>query len=340
MSYDRLFVATMTPYVDGSFEIDEDQFRSILRSFTAPRYLEAGMALIINPEASEVFYLSREEKQRNVEIAIDEVGGKTLIFAGLMGNRTEEVVEAADDAREAGAEGFFMLPPIGALDITTSWNASEYPEVWGDVIRAVVAAHPEMPVICHPTATPTPAFGIGLPLVPTLNLCREIENIVGWKMTYNYDGYRTVAAGLRSLDRHVAVLGAPATYFHENLANEQFDGTACGAFGYALEPMVAHIEAWRREDLKEARRIWEGGLAALQEYVYRDNSRLHLRYKVASWLAGEMSNPWMRPPLPRPRSEEIETLYGLLQGVGVDVISREEVDAVEQTRPSQVLALR
>ena len=340
MSYDKLFVAVMTPYKDGSFEIDDDQLRQMLRSYIGPRYAHAGMAIIINPEAGEVFYLSREEMRHNVEVAVDEVGGAVPVFAGLMGNRTEEIVRAADDAREAGAEGFFVLPPIGALDITTSWNATEYPEVWGDVMRAIVAAHPDMPLVCHPTATPTAGYGIGLPLEPTLALCNEIENIVGWKMTYSYDGYRKVAEGLRSLDRHVAVLGAPATYFHENLASEQFDGTACGAFGYALEPMVDHIEAWRDNDVVRAREIWNGGLAALQEYVYRDNSRLHIRYKTAAWLSGAMSNPWMRPPLPRPRLEEIHTLHGLLREAGVAVISDDEVGGVESTLPAELSVVR
>ena len=48
-----------------------------------------------------------------------------------------------------------------------------------------------------------------------MQICREVPNIVGWKMTYMYDGFRIVAQGLRSLDRHVAIMGALASRFHE-----------------------------------------------------------------------------------------------------------------------------
>jgi len=34
-------------------------------------------------------------------------------------------------------------------------------------------------------------------------------------MTYMYDGFRIIAKGLRGLDRHVAVMGALASRFHE-----------------------------------------------------------------------------------------------------------------------------
>ena len=57
-----------------------------------------------------------------------------------------------------------------------------------------------------------------------LNIQREIAantvatigypNIAGWKMTYGfYEGYRIIAKGLWSLDRHVAILGALASRF-------------------------------------------------------------------------------------------------------------------------------
>src|SRR6185369_17702519 len=51
-----------------------------------------------------------------------------------------------------------------------------------------------------------------------------------------------------------------------------------------------------------------GGLAALQEYVFSEFSRLHVRYKTAAWLRGFIPSPAMRPPMPRPRRAEIDAL--------------------------------
>lgn len=59
----------------------------------------------------------------------------------------------------------------------------------------------------------------------------------------------------------------------------------------------------------------------LHEYV-ADMGRLHIRYKTATWLRGLIPNPFMRPPMPRPRQVEIDTLYGLLQALRLPLIDR------------------
>ena len=56
-------------------------------------------------------------------------------------------------------------------------------------------------------------------------------------------------------------------------------------------------------------------------------SRLHIRYKAAAWLRGFIDNPLMRPPMPRPRREEIETLYSLFRALDLSVRDRVEIDA-------------
>ena len=66
----RLFVAVVTPYLPGESKVDEAGLRQHLRYFLQPKFVNAGGAILINPEAGEIFYLSRDEKLRNVEIAL------------------------------------------------------------------------------------------------------------------------------------------------------------------------------------------------------------------------------------------------------------------------------
>ncbi|MDE3100958.1 MAG: dihydrodipicolinate synthase family protein [Chloroflexota bacterium] len=317
--FDRLWVASLTPYKAGSFDVDEDALRRLLRYFLAPKNVAAGMAVIVNPEAGELFYLTRQEKRRNVEIALEESRGKAPLFAGVIDLRTEDVVRDAKEMAEMGVDGLFVMPPLGAIDITTSWNAQAYPEVWIDQVKAI-AEEVDLPMIAHPVATPNIAYGNGFPLEATLRMCNEVPNMVGWKMTYNWDGARRIARGLRSLEAHVGILGAPAVYFHELAATGIFDGTVSGSYNYSLEPMLEHILAWRRNDLAEARRIWANGLAEMQEWVYSDYSRLHVRYKLCAWLRGLVAHPYMRPPMPRPRADEASIARRLLLGAGLDVV--------------------
>jgi 4-hydroxy-tetrahydrodipicolinate synthase len=318
---DRCYAAILLPMAEG-FKIDETAYRRFIQYFLRnPRFVQIG-GLCINPEAGEIFYLTREEKRRVLEIAMEEAHGKVPLIAGTWALTTEETVATARDVKALGADGIFVTPPGGAQDVTYCWDADMYPEIWADQIKAQDRAV-NLPIVTHPVSGSRPPFSPGLPLGPTLQLCREIPNIVGWKMTYGYDGFRIIANGLRSLDRHVAVMGALASRFHEYNATGLFDGTLSGFWNFALEPMLDHLEAWKRRDLEAACKIWNGGLVQLQEYV-ADMGRLHIRYKTAAWLRGLIPNPFMRPPMPRPRQVEIDTLYHLLKNLGLAVIDRSE----------------
>jgi dihydrodipicolinate synthase/N-acetylneuraminate lyase len=94
-----------------------------------------------------------------------------------------------------------------------------------------------------------------------------------------------------------------------------------------MEPMMAHLAAWKKNDTAEATRIWNGGLYDLHAYIYSDYSRLHVRYKLATWLRGLIPSPFMRPPQPEPRKEEVLALAELIKKTGLGVI---EADAIER----------
>ena len=98
-------------------------------------------------------------------------------------------------------------------------------------------------------------------------------------------------------------MGALASRFHEYKATGMFDGTLSGFWNFALEPMLDHLDAWDAKDIDKARRIWDGGLVQLHEYV-ADMGRLHIRYKTATWLRGLIPNPFMRAPMPKPKQQE------------------------------------
>ena len=106
----RRYVAVLLPF-DKSFKIDEQAYRRYVRYFADdPRFAGEG-GLCINPEAGEIFYLSREEKRRVLEIAMEEAHGKLPIIAGTWALTTEETVETAKDCKALGVDGIFVTPP-------------------------------------------------------------------------------------------------------------------------------------------------------------------------------------------------------------------------------------
>lgn len=329
--YDRLFAAVATPY-KSDFKIDEVELRNFLRYYMQPKFVNADGAIIINPEAGEIFYLTRKEKRRNIEIAMEECGDKVPVFSGVIEMTTEDTVKAAIEAKKEGVDGIFVLPPMGSGDVCLVWDPINYPEVWIDMVKAQADAV-DMPMIVHAVAPGGAIFGQGLPIEPTLKMCRSVPNIIGWKMTYAPNGWNIIAKGLRSLDRHVAILAAPANQFHHNLADGYFDGTVSGSYNYSMESMIDHINAWRNKDIDKANVIWNGGLEELQEYVACELTRLHIKYKTATWLRGLVPSPFMRPPQPKPRRAEVFKLYELLRKCGMYVIPKKEANKLAETLP-------
>jgi dihydrodipicolinate synthase/N-acetylneuraminate lyase len=319
----KYYVTLVCPY-DSEGNIDEQGYRRLLRYFLQPRFRDVG-GICVNPEAGEVFYLSRSEKRRLVEIAVEEVDGAMPVFAGNFAYSTREVIEVALDAKAIGANGIFAIPPAGCGDVTATWDADKYPEVWLDQLVAMDKAV-DLPIIPHPSGSAVvPLYGKGTPARATEVICKTIPNIVGWKMTYPYDANKKITQLLRSLDRPVAVLQSGAYYFHEHLANGNFDGTMSGFWNVALEPMLDHIEAWQRNDIGAARQIWTtGGLHDLQAYQKGDG-RLHVRYKIGAWLRGLIDRPDGRSPMPKPRPDEIETMYRLMQNAGIPLVDKKDL---------------
>jgi 4-hydroxy-tetrahydrodipicolinate synthase len=277
---------------------------------------------VINSEAGELVYLSREEARRNVELAIEVCAGRIPVIAGVAGLRPESMIDLAQDAKELGVDGLLVLPPMGAVDVSVGWNTTRYPEVWIDVALAIDEAV-GIPLVMHPVTNITPEFGPGFPVSGVMKMVREIENIAAWKMTYSWQGWRTVASELREFERHVALLGSGARYFHEGMASGIMDGTLTASLNYSLEPTLAHFRAFQDGDLDRALKIWDGGLRQLQEYVFAESSRFHLRAKIGAWLAGHVPHPFMRPPMPRPMVEECSRIRDLMYAADCRVIDDE-----------------
>lgn len=319
-----LHVTLVTPFDPASGAVRIDELTEMARKLAGtPSTIP--LRPIINAEAGEIYTLTRAELTANLEAVIG--AGVGPVVAGVVGRTPDEAIQIAKDALACGASGLFVLPPYGSADITTSWNAAQYPEVVVDYIATIADAAGDVPLLVHPTGAGNPAYGIGWPIETVQAVVNRVPTVAGWKMTYSYEGYRRVARWLKENAPQVAVLPSSAVRYHENLANRQLDGACSGSFCYALQPMVDHIRLWQEGDVAAATDLWTSGLAELHEYVYSDYSRLHIRYKLAAWLAGEISSPLMRRPVPAPTVAEARRLHELMTAAGVAARTMSEIDA-------------
>ena len=109
----RRYVAVLLP-LDSQFNIDEQAYRRYVCYFADDKRFTKEGGLCINPEAGEIFYLTRQEKRRILEIAMEEAHGKLPIIAGTWALTTDETVATAKDCKSLGVDGIFVTPPGGA----------------------------------------------------------------------------------------------------------------------------------------------------------------------------------------------------------------------------------
>lgn len=336
--YDSLYTALITPFKEESYEVDFNAYRDLIRYYKENQgFRDLNGGFIVNPAAGEIHALTREERNLAVETVVDEAGDDFNVFAGVSELQYDALIEAVQETVDLGVDGIFVMPPEGPGEVRIYIDAQKYPEVWVNHTRTIAEAA-DVPLIIHGNKPPDDDFGPGLPIETTKRMVEEVPSIVGWKMIYNERGFDQTAKYLRySIDKHIGILPASGSSFSGALEKGFFDGSVSGSFNYALEPMVEHLQAYNDGDREKTRRIMYDKLYHLHSYIYEESARLHLRYKIAAWLRGLTPHPFMRPPMPAPKEEEISTLYALLSEYsGVDTIDESEVRSViEQVSENQ-----
>ena len=317
-TYDKMYVASVTPYKPGTEDIDETAFRTFMRYWAQPKFVAANGAVLVSPEAGEAFYLTQREKLRLAEIALEELGDKTLVFSGVMQTTTRACVEEAKALKKTGVHGLFLMPPIGTIDVVAAWDPNKNPEVWIDQLRTIADAV-NLPVLIHPTG----GKFFAMPLTAGMKIVDSVPQIVGYKMIT--DDFDAMAKALRAYTkRHVAILPAGAGAMHGAIMNGYFDGTVSGSWNYAMEPMIDAIVAARDEkNPAKGEAIWKDGLLDLHRIVSDSTLgyRLHAAYKLTTWLRGLIPDPFLRAPQRKLPVEQMVELRDALKKAHLEVIS-------------------
>src|SRR5262249_10346324 len=147
----------------------------------------------------EVSSLTREERKRALAIALDVVGDRSPVVAGVYADGTREAVELARDARAAGAAGVLVFPPTLFM-----WGAREKPDM---VLRHVpeIAAGAALPMVVFECR---PASGIGY-APETLARLAEIPQVAAVKYWSNdIVAFERNLRALRATGRPVAMLSS------------------------------------------------------------------------------------------------------------------------------------
>src|SRR5438874_7221532 len=93
----------------ADLSIDESSYRKHLRDLANVRGVTA---ITTNAHASEVASLTRDEQRRIIAVAVDEVGSRLPIIAGVYADGSLEAASMARDWAGEGATVLLVFPPV------------------------------------------------------------------------------------------------------------------------------------------------------------------------------------------------------------------------------------
>ncbi|MFW5914291.1 MAG: 4-hydroxy-tetrahydrodipicolinate synthase [Thermoplasmatota archaeon] len=97
--------AMVTPF-DENEELDEEGLRRLV-DFLDPHV----DGFLVNGTTGEFVYMTREERNRAIEVVVDQVGGKKPVIAGTGASSTRETVQLTQDAKDRGADACLVVTP-------------------------------------------------------------------------------------------------------------------------------------------------------------------------------------------------------------------------------------
>jgi len=303
LRFTGIMPANILPFT-SDLAIDEPAYRRHLSWLAHTRGVTG---IVANGHAAEVSSLDREERTRALAIAVDEVGDRCPVVAGVYSDGTREAVELARDAKRGGAAGVLVFPPTLFM-----WGARLKPDM---VLRhfAEIAGGADLPIIVFEYP---PASGIGY-APETLARLAEIPQVAAVKDWSNeIVALEANLRALRATGRPVAVLSAFTMSLMASFLLGA-DGAISGMGSVTADFQAELFEACQKGDLDGARRINDRLAPLVQVFYAPPFVDMHNRMKEALVLLGRIPAAHVRPPLTPVSTAEREAIRAALVASGL-----------------------
>jgi 4-hydroxy-tetrahydrodipicolinate synthase len=281
--------ATLCPFRDDD-SIDEEGLRAYARYLTS---VPGITALVCNGHTGEVMSLRNRERAAVTRILAREVGDKVKIVSGVCAEGSDEAIDQALAAKEAGADAILLMPPHHWLRFgrTTQTCLGFFQDVAeGGGIDIIVHQYPSWTKASYSLAEMLEM--VKMPRVVCIKM--GTRDMARW----GYDYRRLKAAAPR-----VPVVSCHDEYLLATLL-DGCDGALVGFAGFVPALIVELVRTALAGDLKGAYAAQEK-IRPLAQIVYRfgePSSDAHQRMKCAMTLMGKFPSMRMRRPI-RPLSD-------------------------------------
>src|SRR5471032_1590736 len=285
--------AVLLPF-ENDLSIDEASFRKHLRYVAA---VEGLSAITINAHSTEVASCTFEEQRRVLEIAQDEIGGRTPVVNGIWADGSLEAARLARMAAQGGASALLVFPPA-------PFTLGQSPAMALAHFKRIADAT-DLPLIVfqYPLAT-----GQGYPKETLLQLCEQVPSIRAIKdWIGNVPHHEWHIRTLQNLSRPVNVLTTHSSWLFASLALGP-NALLSGSGSVIADLQAKMFRAVQADDFEVAKRL-NDRIAPTARVFYADPFvDMHNRMKEALVLLGKLPRAVVRPPLVKLERAEIERI--------------------------------
>jgi len=303
VTFSGVMPANILPF-KADLSIDEPAYRKHLRWLADARGVTG---IVANGHAAEVSSLSREERRRALAIALDEVGTRCPVVAGVYSDGTQEAVALAADAKAESAAGVLVFPPTLFM-----WGAQAKPEMARRHFSEI-AEKAGLPIVVFEYP---PASGIGYS-PETLAELAEIPLVSAVKDWSNdIVAFEANLRALRATGRPVAMLSAFTMSLMATFVLGA-DGAISGMGSVVADLQAELFAACQKGDLDGARQVNDRLDPLVRVFYAPPFVDMHNRMKEALVLLGRIPAAHVRPPLTPVSATERETIRRALAASGL-----------------------
>lgn len=279
----------IVPAMVTAFNDDESINEPEIRAHTR-RMLDAGAhGIFPGGTNGEFFAMAAEERQRVLEIVVDEVDGRVPVYAGTGAVSTHEAIKLSKAAEAAGASALSVITPYFA--------AASQAELVEHFTR--VAEQVSLPVILYNIPART-----GNAIAPaTLEKLAEVPNIVGVKdSSGNFDNLLQYLARVPGGEEFSVLCGNDSLILWALMAGAS--GAITGVANVYPGTMVGIYEAWAAGDQQRARELQDAIRPFRAVFRYGNPNTV---VKLATNMLGRHVGPCRAPfsTLPAEGEEEL-----------------------------------
>ena len=265
-------------------------------------------AVTVNGHASEVHACSFEEQQQILDATMDEVGDHVPVINGVYADGSQEAARIAKMAASGGASCLLVFPPN-----TMSMGGQLRPEM-AIAHFSEIANATDLPLICfqYPMST-----GLGYPFETLLKLFDSIPTVRAIKDWSNDQMlHEKHIKTFQSLPEPVNVLTTHSSWLMASLSMGA-NGLLSGAGSIIVDLQVSLFQAIKNKDLELAQTINERIFPLTQAFYSAPFLDMHNRMKEALVLLRRTDKAYVRPPMCKLSSIEIEKIDTALKAANL-----------------------